>query len=89
MGSTANFTLYALSVRSSMRGSWQHRILRRDPAFSGAFFEARNALGERGIAQDSSVPERDETGTLSVHGEVSLETNLPEFRVGSIVLPSH
>jgi hypothetical protein len=24
-----------------------------------------------------------------VHGEVSLETNLPEFRVGSIVLPSH
>jgi len=24
-----------------------------------------------------------------MYGEVSFETNLPEFRVGSIVLPSH
>jgi hypothetical protein len=89
MGSTADFSLYALSIRSSVSGSWQHRVFGRYPTFSGALFEAGNTLGERGVAQDSRVPKRDKAGTFGVHGKVSFETNLPEFRVGSIVLPSH
>jgi hypothetical protein len=72
-----------------MGGSWQHRVFGSNPTFSGTLFEARNALGERGVAQDSRISKRDEAGTFGVHGEVSFETNFPEFGVASIVLPSH
>ena len=89
MGPAADFALYAFAIRSSVSGPWQHRVLGGHPAFSGALFEAGNALGERGVTQDSRVSKRDKAGTFGVHGEVSFETNLPQFCVGSIVMPSH
>ena len=89
MGPAADFALYAFAIISSVSGPWQHRVLGSNPTFSGTLFEARNALGERGVAQDSRISKRDEAGTFGVHGEVSFETNLSEFGVASIVLPSH
>src|SRR6185437_699074 len=65
--------LRPLARRARVRGAWQHRVLRGEPAFAASFAPARYALFDACRAQHARRSEGDETGSFGVRRGAAIE----------------
>src|SRR6185437_13321590 len=83
LGAAALPATRRLAVGARMGRARQHAIFGGDPAAPGVTQEGRHFLLDRGGAQDMSVAEAGEAGSLGVFGKTRLEADRAQFVRGT------
>ena len=75
------------AVTAGVRGTRQHAVFGRHPAFAAAFFVARHFFFDRCRAQDPGVAKFDQDRSFGMHGVGARDAHWPQFVGGAGVGP--
>ena len=85
MGAAFDFATHGFAGHAFMGGCRQHGVFGGEPAFTGVFFEAGDALLGAGSAHDSGIAVFDEYGSCGVGGESAGDADGSELVWGTAV----